>query len=111
MGWPGVHVEEGEDRDALVAALERFNCVPVFLAPQMHADYYEGFCQGVLWPLMHNVVDVLSDIRPVLDDTMRRSLPPGVRTWSLEAHQRAWQARADAEFPSFLSAEFEQCQS
>lgn len=31
IGWPGVAVEEGPDRDALTAALAKENYIPVYL--------------------------------------------------------------------------------
>ena len=31
IGWPGVYVEEGPDRDALTAALSKENYIPVYL--------------------------------------------------------------------------------
>lgn len=31
IGWPGVYVEEGPDRDALTAALAVENYIPVYL--------------------------------------------------------------------------------
>ena len=34
-------------------------CVPVFLDEQTADEYYNGFCNSVLWPLFHYVVDVL----------------------------------------------------
>lgn len=37
-----------------------FDCYPVFLEREVAHQHYQGFCKGVLWPLMHNVIDMYS---------------------------------------------------
>jgi len=56
IGCPGVSVEGFEDQTSLAEALERFNCVPVFLEPALHKTFYFGFCRSFLWPTFHNVI-------------------------------------------------------
>src|SRR5689334_6925236 len=58
IGWPGDvtrldAIQRGELGDRL--AEERF--VPVWLTPSEIARYYEGFSNGVLWPLFHYMPD------------------------------------------------------
>ncbi|BDA46931.1 probable alpha,alpha-trehalose-phosphate synthase [UDP-for [Coccomyxa sp. Obi] len=55
VGWPGVYVEEGPDRDALTAALAKEYYVPVYLDPKVFDLHYNGFCNSVLWQLFHYV--------------------------------------------------------
>lgn len=55
IGWPGVYVEEGPDRDALTAALGREGYLPVYLEDNIVDLHYNGFCNSVLWALFHYV--------------------------------------------------------
>lgn len=50
VGWPGVADEIVDDFDA-----EGMHLVPVSLSAAEVADYYEGFSNGTLWPLYHDV--------------------------------------------------------
>jgi trehalose 6-phosphate synthase len=51
VGWPGVADVEPEPFDD-----ETLHLYPVRLSSQDVADYYEGFSNGTLWPLYHDVV-------------------------------------------------------
>ncbi|KIZ00019.1 alpha,alpha-trehalose-phosphate synthase (UDP-forming), partial [Monoraphidium neglectum] len=55
VGWPGIYVRPGRDRDALAAMLQKEGYVPVWLEPQLLDLYYNGFCNSVLWQLFHYV--------------------------------------------------------
>eukprot|EP00240_Pyramimonas_obovata_P000164 CAMPEP_0118931200 /NCGR_PEP_ID=MMETSP1169-20130426/7621_1 /TAXON_ID=36882 /ORGANISM="Pyramimonas obovata, Strain CCMP722" /LENGTH=1226 /DNA_ID=CAMNT_0006873671 /DNA_START=433 /DNA_END=4113 /DNA_ORIENTATION=- len=55
IGWPGVFVEPGPDRDRLTKALAQRNCYPVYIDEDMLDLYYNGYCNNVLWPLFHYV--------------------------------------------------------
>ncbi|CAL4971798.1 unnamed protein product [Urochloa decumbens] len=33
--------------------LQKFSCLPVHLAGDVHRDFYDGFCKRYLWPLLH----------------------------------------------------------
>jgi trehalose 6-phosphate synthase/phosphatase len=55
VGWPGVFVEEGPDRDALTQLLLRRGCLPIYLSRSEVDLYYNGYCNNVLWPLFHYV--------------------------------------------------------
>ncbi len=55
VGWPGVYIEEGPDRDDLATTLARDHYVPVFLDPRLLDLHYNGFCNSVLWQLFHYV--------------------------------------------------------
>lgn len=55
IGWLGREVGE-EDRDLVKKRLRsRYSCVPVFLDPGVAEDYYNGFSNGILWPVFHYV--------------------------------------------------------
>uniref|UniRef100_A0A7S3Q2V3 CBM20 domain-containing protein n=1 Tax=Chaetoceros debilis TaxID=122233 RepID=A0A7S3Q2V3_9STRA len=53
----GVPVDE---RHKVEECLRQFNCVPVWVEPLLFGEMYNGFCKGVLWPVLHNVTSVYS---------------------------------------------------
>eukprot|EP00584_Thalassiosira_punctigera_P006186 CAMPEP_0172526174 /NCGR_PEP_ID=MMETSP1067-20121228/1140_1 /TAXON_ID=265564 ORGANISM="Thalassiosira punctigera, Strain Tpunct2005C2" /NCGR_SAMPLE_ID=MMETSP1067 /ASSEMBLY_ACC=CAM_ASM_000444 /LENGTH=1201 /DNA_ID=CAMNT_0013309623 /DNA_START=51 /DNA_END=3656 /DNA_ORIENTATION=- len=53
----GVPVDE---RLRVEAVLRPFNCVPVWVPTTLFGEMYNGFCKGVLWPILHNVASVYS---------------------------------------------------
>jgi trehalose 6-phosphate synthase/phosphatase len=55
LGWPGREVAQGEQA-TVAAALEREQgCTPVFLPESLARDFYEGFANSSLWPLLHGL--------------------------------------------------------
>ena len=57
VGWPGMAVP-AEEQEAVRAELRKtehmpFECVPVFLDETTAELFYNGFCNNVLWPLLH----------------------------------------------------------
>merc|ERR1719379_1032400 len=59
IGWPGISVDSESDRDKITSQLAEDRCVPVFLDETTQDQYYNGFCNSVIWPLFHYVQDVL----------------------------------------------------
>mmetsp|Transcript_33867 Transcript_33867/g.49693 ORF Transcript_33867/g.49693 Transcript_33867/m.49693 type:complete len:1336 (+) Transcript_33867:345-4352(+) len=67
-GWHGNVGKDGspsagvpvEEREKVEACLAPFNCVPVWVTPSLFGEMYNGFCKGVLWPVLHNVTSVYS---------------------------------------------------
>jgi len=58
IGWPGdVSRLTDEQRRTVDEQLAAARTVPVHLSPQQIARYYDGFSNGVLWPLFHYLVD------------------------------------------------------
>lgn len=55
----GVPVDE---REKVERCLRPFNCVPVWCEPSLFGEMYNGFCKGVLWPVLHNVSTVYSSV-------------------------------------------------
>lgn len=55
VGWTGLEVASGEQEALRQRLLDENNCYPVFLSEQDANDYYNGFCNDVLWPLFHYV--------------------------------------------------------
>ncbi|CAM9826529.1 unnamed protein product [Scytosiphon promiscuus] len=64
--------EIGEDDKAAVAsALLKLNCVPLFLAKSLTHQCYYTYCKGVLWPVLHGMLEMYDDFpncNSILDD-------------------------------------------
>ena len=60
IGWPGYGGEATEaERQRLADRYRDLNLVPVELSPDEVERYYEQFCNGVLWPLLHYLIGEL----------------------------------------------------
>jgi hypothetical protein len=58
IGWPGdVDSFSPEHRRQVDAELARMRTVPVFLGAAEQHRFYDGFSNGVLWPLFHYLLD------------------------------------------------------
>ncbi|MEW5311818.1 MAG: hypothetical protein WDW38_003503 [Sanguina aurantia] len=55
IGWPGVWVKPGRERETLTQLLYQEGCVPVWIDATLVDLYYNGFCNSVLWQLFHYV--------------------------------------------------------
>lgn len=70
-GWHGENAEQRgvpiEERHLVEECLAPKNCVPVWVDAEQFGQMYNGFCKGVLWPVLHNVTSVYSD-RPEYND-------------------------------------------
>ncbi|XP_043808297.1 alpha,alpha-trehalose-phosphate synthase [UDP-forming] 1 isoform X3 [Manihot esculenta] len=53
IGWAGVNVPDEIGQKALSTALAEKKCIPVFLDEHIVHQYYNGYCNNVLWPLFH----------------------------------------------------------
>ncbi len=57
VGWPGPYAGPDEqDPAALEAALAELGTVPVHMSEQEVSRFYEGFANGVLWPVFHYLI-------------------------------------------------------
>ena len=59
VGSPECFVPKAERaavEEAIAAA--GLSCVCVYHEPGLAHRFYQGFCKGTLWPVMHNVIDV-----------------------------------------------------
>jgi trehalose 6-phosphate synthase/phosphatase len=56
LGWPGdVRRLQPAQRSQLEVELARLRCVPLYLSSHEVNRYYEGFSNGVLWPVFHSM--------------------------------------------------------
>ncbi|XP_050368921.1 alpha,alpha-trehalose-phosphate synthase [UDP-forming] 1-like [Argentina anserina] len=53
IGWAGVNVPDDIGQKSLTKALAEKKCIPVFLDEELVHQYYNGFCNNILWPLFH----------------------------------------------------------
>ncbi|KAK8967942.1 Alpha,alpha-trehalose-phosphate synthase [UDP-forming] 1 [Platanthera guangdongensis] len=53
IGWAGVNVPDIVGQKALRKALAEKRCIPVFLDEEIVHQYYNGYCNNILWPLFH----------------------------------------------------------
>ncbi|KAF6996875.1 hypothetical protein CFC21_013160 [Triticum aestivum] len=53
IGWAGVNVPDEVGQQALTNALAEKRCIPVFLDEEIVHQYYNGYCNNILWPLFH----------------------------------------------------------
>ncbi|KAL6283370.1 hypothetical protein ACE6H2_014299 [Prunus campanulata] len=53
IGWAGVNVPDEIGQKALTKALAEKRCIPVFLDEEIVDQYYNGYCNNILWPLFH----------------------------------------------------------
>ncbi|CAM8988082.1 unnamed protein product [Rhodiola kirilowii] len=53
IGWAGVNVPDEAGQRALSRALAEKRCIPVFLDEETVHQYYNGYCNNILWPLFH----------------------------------------------------------
>jgi len=56
VGWAGGVVSDPAKQEKIATELaERFNYIPIFLSRQDAEDYYTGFSNSSLWPLLHYI--------------------------------------------------------
>src|SRR5688572_19947462 len=53
VGWPGLEVNDEQERLKITYDLDIKNLRPVFLSQDEINQYYEGFSNEVLWPVFH----------------------------------------------------------
>ncbi|MEZ0273705.1 MAG: trehalose-6-phosphate synthase, partial [Roseimicrobium sp.] len=92
IGWPG---ETGglmrKAREQLEDGLENAGMVPVYLAAKQVERFYEGFSNGVLWPLFHYLLDTVRsssrdwepyrEVNEKFADVVAAEYKPGDRIW------------------------------
>ena len=57
IGWPGLASDQlsDDDKEEITRRLHKDNCYPVFLAQKQLNDYYNGYSNSILWPLLHDM--------------------------------------------------------
>lgn len=53
LGWAGKFAVDKAEEASIAESLEAFNYHPVFLNQESINNYYDGFCNASLWPILH----------------------------------------------------------
>ncbi|MEO1655354.1 MAG: trehalose-6-phosphate synthase, partial [Bacteroidota bacterium] len=53
IGWPGIYLDEENEKKIVTRELKKESLHPVFLNEQEIKDFYEGFSNATLWPTFH----------------------------------------------------------
>lgn len=53
VGWPGSDVPESKYQEIKEHSFKKENSIPVFLESDVRENFYEGFCNKIIWPLFH----------------------------------------------------------
>ncbi|KAL4805671.1 glycosyl transferase [Aspergillus unguis] len=53
FGWPGMNIEDPEERKVANAALAENNAVGIFLEEELAHSHYNVFSNGIAWPILH----------------------------------------------------------
>ncbi len=59
FGWSGVISPNAAEQEVEVARHGAIDYATVDLTPEEHDRYYNGFSNGVLWPLLHSMPDLI----------------------------------------------------
>ncbi|CAF0707028.1 unnamed protein product [Brachionus calyciflorus] len=66
VGWAGneltedMTIPESDDPTAIAHKIKPSQIVPIFFSKETYNLYYNGFCNGSLWPLMHSLPTIAS---------------------------------------------------
>ncbi|MCD7938428.1 MAG: bifunctional alpha,alpha-trehalose-phosphate synthase (UDP-forming)/trehalose-phosphatase, partial [Tannerellaceae bacterium] len=91
IGWPGMYLEDGEEKQQIDAEMLKQNFHPVYLTPEQIENYYEGYSNSVLWPLCHYFStymryepvywDAYKEVNKLFCDEACRIIEPGDIVW------------------------------
>lgn len=123
IGWTGGEVTDPEERRIMTNDLEtQYNCIPVFLNDKDADDYYNGFSNGILWPLFHYLFEkntvfnekqwnAYKKVNQQFADVILENYKEGDMIWVHDYHlmllpQMLRQKRPDANIAFFLHIPF-----
>jgi trehalose 6-phosphate synthase/phosphatase len=93
IGWPGdVSKFDAGQREELERRMAELRMAPVYLSQAEVNRYYEGFSNGVLWPLFHYLTDKIKrdawrdwktyvEVNENFAEVVARSYEPGDKVW------------------------------
>lgn len=53
VGWPGLTVDNKMQKELKSQMISEFDAYPVFLSEKVMDNFYNGFCNKIIWPLFH----------------------------------------------------------
>ncbi|MDZ7579175.1 MAG: bifunctional alpha,alpha-trehalose-phosphate synthase (UDP-forming)/trehalose-phosphatase [Deltaproteobacteria bacterium] len=97
VGWAGGNVQSAARREALAKEIrERFNYRPIFLDPGDVTDYYDGYSNSSLWPLLHYMTtyacfdhrwyDAYRKVNRIFAQSVLEVVDPGDLVWVHDYH-------------------------
>lgn len=91
VGWPGMHLEEGKEKETIDKQLCEQHFHPVYLSPEQIENFYEGYSNSVLWPLCHyfpnfmqyenNYWDTYEEVNALFGKVATEIIEPGDIVW------------------------------
>ncbi|MCO5614346.1 hypothetical protein L7F22_068625 [Adiantum nelumboides] len=63
-------IELSYQEEVAATLLEKFNCLPVFVPPDLKHNYFDGFCKHQLWPLFHYMLPITPEHGRRFDRTL-----------------------------------------
>ncbi|MCD7977217.1 MAG: bifunctional alpha,alpha-trehalose-phosphate synthase (UDP-forming)/trehalose-phosphatase [Tannerellaceae bacterium] len=91
VGWPGMYVEDGKEKEAIHKELKAQHFHPVYLTPEQIENYYEGYSNSVLWPLCHyfstymnyenSYWEAYKEVNKLFSDEACKIIEPGDIVW------------------------------
>lgn len=96
IGWPGLFINDPAARRKIYARLEGKGLHPVSLTPEDIQDYYEGYSNGILWPLCHYFPSYMAydnrfwrayqDVNELFCEEALKIIRPGDMVWIHDYH-------------------------
>jgi len=96
IGWPGFTSDVESDKIDIKKNLLSKNMYPVFLSKSDVKKYYEGFCNGTVWPLFHyfnqyavydnELWEVYRHVNNIFCEKMLEIVKPGDVLWIHDFH-------------------------
>ncbi|HVS58379.1 MAG TPA: bifunctional alpha,alpha-trehalose-phosphate synthase (UDP-forming)/trehalose-phosphatase [Candidatus Saccharimonadales bacterium] len=112
IGWPGIASDDLSEQDKSFVAHEllKRNCYPVFLTKKQLDDYYNGYSNSILWPMLHDMTPHLEQhdrwwkayraVNKVFADVVLTLSEPGGTIWVHDYHLFKLPSLLRAERPS-----------
>ena len=91
LGWPGLYVDNENDKEVVTSKMAKDRFYPVFLNPQQIQDYYEGYSNSTIWPLCHYFYsyivynktfwDAYKEVNDIFCKEAAKIIQPGDTVW------------------------------
>ncbi len=96
IGWPGMYLEDGEEKNAIDELLKNQNFHPVYLTSEQIENHYEGYCNSILWPLCHyfpsyihyenDYWEAYKEVNEIFCEAALKVIEPGDVVWIQDYH-------------------------
>jgi trehalose 6-phosphate synthase len=95
FGWPGINIEDPEERKVAIKSLADKNGVGVFLDEKLAHSHYNDFSNGIAWPILHYQSGVSFDedawkayqrVNEIFADAVANEVQNGDLVWVHDYH-------------------------